>query len=80
MALTTQERGVVSSKYMSDRVCPGQVLKTDLTDAIVAADDWLDTNLPSLNAAIPAAFRTAATATEKYMLLTYILMKRMAKI
>jgi hypothetical protein len=80
MALTTPDRAAVAARYMSDKQCPGGVIKADLTAAIVAADDWLDTNLSGLNSAIPVTFRTAATTAENYMLLMFILMKRMGKL
>lgn len=79
MALTIPERALTAGQYMRDHLCPGAVVKADLSAAIDAADDWLDTNLASLNSAIPAPFRTSASTTEKYMLLMYILMKRMSR-
>lgn len=50
--------------------------KPDLAAAVAAADAWADTNAASYNAALPAAFRTTATAQQKSLLLALVAMKR----
>jgi hypothetical protein len=50
--------------------------KTDLAAAVTAADAWADTNATSYNAALPAGFRTTATAQQKAFLLAFVAMKR----
>lgn len=50
--------------------------KTDLRAAVDATDTWLDSNATSFNQALPLAFRTAASLTQKTLLLCYVAMRR----
>lgn len=50
--------------------------KTDLRAAVDAADTWVDSNAASFNTALPAAFRTTASLTQKTLLLCYVAMRR----
>jgi hypothetical protein len=50
--------------------------KTALRAAVDAADDWADTNASSYNSALPATFRTNATAGQKALLLAIVVLAR----
>lgn len=52
------------------------VLKTDLRAAVDAADSWVDNSAASYNSALPAAFRTNATTTQKSLLLVAVILMR----
>lgn len=47
-----------------------------LSDALAAADGWIDANAGSYNNALPAAFRTNATVQQKTLLFCYVALKR----
>lgn len=50
--------------------------KPQLAAAVAAADDWADANATAFNNALPAAFRNAATAGQKALLLAYVITRR----
>lgn len=50
--------------------------KPQLIAAVAAADDWADANAAEYNTALPAAFRNAATAGQKALLLAYVIARR----
>jgi hypothetical protein len=50
--------------------------KAQLTAAVDATDQWADDNAASYNAALPTAFRNGATATQKSLLLLYVIARR----
>ena len=52
--------------------------KSDLRAALDAADAWTNTNTSSYNTALPVAARTNLTASQKALLLAYVIMKRYA--
>ena len=52
------------------------LLKSDIQEAVNAADDWANTNAASFNTALPVAFRTNATATQKALLLACVVLAR----
>ena len=52
------------------------MLKPDLQDAVNAADDWADAAAGSFNSALPDAFRTNATASQKALLLAIVVLMR----
>lgn len=52
------------------------VNKADLKAAVDAADTWVDDNAISYNAALPTAFRTNATQTQKSLLLVAVVLMR----
>jgi len=49
------------------------MVKEDVYDAVVAADDWQDAAKPSFNTALPAGFRNNATAAQKTLLLQTVI-------
>lgn len=81
MALTTGERGEVNAelqrRFSTDALSCG-ITKADLRAAIDAVDDWVDANSSSFNLAIPQPARGALTATQKALLLDYVVRKRIA--
>lgn len=52
------------------------VSKADLKAAVDAADTWVDDNSASFNTALPTAFRTNATTTQKSILLVAVVLRR----
>ena len=68
-------RQFVWRKFMAAGNTPGTILKADLRAAVNAADDWVDANAAAFNTALPVAFRTAATAQQKAILLGYLAFK-----
>lgn len=50
--------------------------KADVQAAVNAADDWADANAASFNSALPSAFRTNASASQKALLLAVVLLAR----
>ena len=52
------------------------ITKTDLQSAVNAADDWADANAASYNSALPATFRTNASASQKALLLAVVVLAR----
>jgi hypothetical protein len=52
------------------------VLKASLLDAVGAADDWVEANQASFNAALPAAARNGLTTRQKAMLLMFVVRRR----
>lgn len=51
-------------------------LKADVLAAINAADDWVEANAASFNAALPVAARTTLNARQKARLLLHVVAKR----
>ena len=60
--------------FLADAPC--KFTKAQLEAAADAADDWLTANAASFNAALPPAFRTTATQTEKALLLSVVALRR----
>lgn len=52
------------------------ITKTELRDALNAADAWADSNAASFNAAIPQPARAAMTLKQKTLLLSLVVLKR----
>ena len=50
--------------------------KSELTAAVAATDDWIDSNAASFNNALPIPFRTGATLAQKTLLFMFVLIKR----
>ena len=50
--------------------------KPDAVEAIIAMDAWIDANAAAINQALPAAFRTTATPSQKAILFSYVAMVR----
>lgn len=59
----------------SDRE-PCAVTKQDLRAAIDAADDWVEANKASYNAALPQPARSTLTPAQKARLLALVILKR----
>lgn len=68
------------AQYMREQSTSAGLTKADLAAAVAAADSWADTNAAAYNTALPTAFRTTATAAEKAMLLTYVIMRRSGRL
>ena len=64
------------SKLSLERESIGSINKNQLRAAVDAADDWVDTNAASFNAAIPLPARTELTAKQKAQLLAFVVERR----
>lgn len=76
--LTTQDRQRIWRGIMRYSPFGGvsNVLKSDLQAAVNATDDWIDTNAASYNSALPVAFRTNASQTQKTLLFCAVALMR----
>jgi hypothetical protein len=79
MAMTAEERRRCWAQMMRLQAWP--VNKVDLRAAVDAVDDWCDsaaTSVPSVsfNAALPLAFRTTASPSQKALILAYVCERR----
>lgn len=79
--LADQDRFDAWAAYMRDAAVGtmAALTKPQLRAALDAADDWANTNATSFNTALPGAARTALTAPQKALLLSYVIGKRYAK-
>jgi hypothetical protein len=51
-------------------------LKADFRAAVDALDQWLDDNAASANSALPQPFRGAASASQKALLMQFVIQRR----
>jgi hypothetical protein len=77
--LSTGERAAGTAAYSEE--CSKERLALELTKATLraaydAADAWVDANAAAYNTALPAAARTALTASEKAKLLVHVVSRR----
>lgn len=68
-------RGVMRV-WSNERASLPNMLKADIQAAVNAADDWADANAASFNTALPATFRTNASAGQKALLLAVVILAR----
>lgn len=54
----------------------GNLTKAQLKAAFDAADTWVDSNAASFNSALPAAARSALTASQKALILQLVVERR----
>lgn len=79
MALTAQQVTRAWYEMLSAngaQAIPTKFTKPDLKAAVEAADAWCDSVAAAYNTALPANFRTNASASEKGLLLAYVCLKR----
>jgi hypothetical protein len=77
--LDATNRARVAMAYMRELSGSWAFTKPQLAAAVSAADQWVEDNATSFNTALPAAFRTSATAIQKTYVLAYVLMRRVGK-
>lgn len=78
MSLSAEERVQVRALWTRD----GNVVsleKPAFQAAVAAVDAWIDANTASFLAALPSAFASASTATQKQLLFLYVLLRRMGR-
>jgi hypothetical protein len=81
MALTTVARARVAAQWMRENTTSTSGFnKADLLEAVAAIDDWIDDNQASFNSALPTAFRTGATLTQKALLFGFVLWRRVGRL
>lgn len=76
MPLADADRRQVWAHFMRSGSGPDGVTKPDLRAAVDAIDGWVDANQASFNSAIPQPARGALTATQKSLLLMFVVMRR----
>ncbi len=77
--LVDADRRAIWSKLMSDassRRDEINITKADVRAAVNAADDWVDSNAASFNAALPLAARTSLSAKQKSEILVFVVRRR----
>jgi hypothetical protein len=84
MALTEAQRNEVKKEFIDDSLIASWVRLNEsaaaddaLSAAILAADQWVEANQASYNAALPAAFRNNSSIRQKAALLFYTVRKRL---
>lgn len=75
-AMNESDRARCAAQFGRDNTEPVSITKADLRAAINAADDWIDANSASFNAALPQPARGALSATQKTFLFVYVAMRR----
>lgn len=76
--LSAEDRVRVRALWNADGH-PGLLEKPDFQAAVAAADQWTEDNTADYVAALPAAFAANTTATQKALLLMYVLLRRMGR-
>ena len=74
--LSEMNRREVWAEFMQTEDEAYGLTKQEVRAAIDAADDWVDTNAGSFNAALPVASRTALSARQKARLLVWVVRRR----
>ena len=74
------ERSRVFAQIQRDGFCPGDITKSELQDAVDAADAWADAQAVAFNLSLPVAFRSAASATQKALLLCFVIQRRVGRL
>lgn len=62
--------------FMRRNTEPSSFTKDQLRAAVDATDSWIDANAANFNSALPIAFRTTASNTQKTTLLCWVAMRR----
>ena len=74
--LDSTNRARTAAQWMRANADAAGFTKTDLRAAVDATDTWIDGNAAAFNAALPAAFRTAASQQQKTLLFCYVALRR----
>lgn len=76
MALTLDQAIQITREIMAADNSAFNFSKVDIRAAIDAADAWATSNAASYNSALPTAFRTGASTSQKALLLAYVCLRR----
>ena len=76
VALDATSRLRTAAQWMRTQTEPCGFTKADLRAAVDATDTWIDDNAAAFNTALPAAFRTTASPTQKTLLFVYVALRR----
>lgn len=74
--LDATSRARTVAQMLRERLDFATLAKADIAAALAAADDWVEANAASYNAALPQPFRGAVGAAVKAMLLAIVAMRR----
>jgi hypothetical protein len=77
--LSDTARQRVVAQWMRENRTAVAFTKPDLAGAVAAIDQWIEDNMASLNAALPAGYRTTATLAQKVDLFCDVLRRRAGK-
>lgn len=77
--LSDSDRAELMAFWMRDTVTNVSITKPDLRAAVNALDAFLGSNAAAINSAIPLPARTSLSASQKAMLLTYVIRQRYVK-
>ena len=80
MTLDATARARTAAQWMRENSGACAFTKPQLHAAVAAADQWVEDNLISYNAALPTAFKTGATPAQKADLLGFLLWRRIGKL
>lgn len=78
--LDPTNRGRVAAQWMRDQLESCGFTKVDLRAAVDATDAWIDGNQAAYNSALPPAFRTSASLSQKTLLFCYVAMRRAGRL
>lgn len=78
--LGAQARARIAAQWMRENVTQTSFTKADLAAAVGATDDWIEANSVAFNQALPAGFRTTATAEQKMEIFAYVLWRRIGRL
>lgn len=76
--LSEQDRADAAAEGMRDNRLGTltNMIKTDWREAVNAADTWINSNSASYNSALPATARNNMSASQKALLLMFVITKR----
>jgi hypothetical protein len=75
-ALDSTNRARITAQWMRENAETCGFTKAQLRAAVDATDAWIDANAAGFNTALPAAFRTSASAAQKTLLFCFVAMRR----
>lgn len=78
--LDAAQRVQVRALWQRDQSVPPALTKPDFQAAVAACDQWVEDNQAAFVAALPQPFRGGTSATEKTLLMCYVLMRRIGKV
>ena len=78
--LDATSRTRTMAQWMRDNTELCSFTKADLTAALAATDNWVESNTAAYVAALPQPFRGASSATQKTALFAFVLWRRIGRL